>query len=141
MNKPRVVLDTNVVVSAALKPGGLEAEIVDFIAARELTLFVSRAVLREYATVLGRPKFSSIDPKRVRLFVNLLRAEATLVVPTHRVAVSPDETDNRFLECAEAAQAAYLITGNKRHFPDHWQETRIVNAREFLHRGSLPRAA
>jgi predicted nucleic acid-binding protein len=56
------------------------------------------------------------------------------VTPTRRVSVSPDEPDNRFLECADAAQSDYLITGNKRHFPKQWKTTSIVNAREFLSR-------
>ncbi|MBV9037914.1 MAG: hypothetical protein JO182_25715 [Acidobacteriaceae bacterium] len=46
--------------------------------------------------------------------------------------MSPHEADNRFLECVEAAQADFLITGNKRHFPAEWEGTRIVNAREFF---------
>jgi putative PIN family toxin of toxin-antitoxin system len=140
MNKPRVVLDTNIVVSAAIKRGGLEDQIVDFVAARELNLYLSRAVLREYETVLARPKFSGIDPIRIRRLLKTLTSEATMVAPARRIRESPDEADNRFLECAEAAEADYFITGNKRHFPKIWKSTRVVNASEFLRRGSGPRA-
>jgi putative PIN family toxin of toxin-antitoxin system len=140
MNKLRVVLDTNVVVSAVLKLGSLEAQIVDLVARRELRLYVSRAIQEEYDEVLARPKFTSIDPKRVSLFLGLLKAEATVVAPPHRITESPDESDNRFLECAESAEADYLITGNKRHFPERWKSTRIVNAREFLRRRSVTSA-
>jgi len=55
-----------------------------------------------------------------------------LVHPVHTVTASPDESDNRFLECAETIDAEFLITGNKRHFPKAWKGTKIVNAREFL---------
>lgn len=55
-----------------------------------------------------------------------------IVHPSVRITASPDLTDNRFLECVEAAGADYLITGNKRHFPSQWKNTRVVNAREFL---------
>jgi predicted nucleic acid-binding protein len=48
------------------------------------------------------------------------------------LSVSPDEADNRFLECAGEAQADYLVTGNKRHFPKRWKSTQVVNARELL---------
>ncbi len=41
------------------------------------------------------------------------------------------EPDNRFLECAQASRADYLITGNKKHFPSQWQFTRIVNAGNY----------
>ena len=51
MNRPRVVLDTNVVVSAAIKPGGLESQIVELVIARELALIVSAAVIAEYELV------------------------------------------------------------------------------------------
>ena len=49
---------------------------------------------------------------------------------THRI--STHEPDNRFLECAEAAAADFLVTGNTRHFPKSWKTTKIVNARQFL---------
>jgi uncharacterized protein len=39
---------------------------------------------------------------------------------------------NRFLECAEAASADCLFTGNKRNFPKRWKTTVVVNARELL---------
>jgi predicted nucleic acid-binding protein len=48
------------------------------------------------------------------------------------VTACRDEPDNRFLECAEAAGAEFLVTGNKRHFPQRWKTTRVANAREVL---------
>ena len=133
MNRPRVVLDTNVVISAGLKPSGLEEKIVELVAAREIALYVSPAILMEYEMVFARPKFGRIDPARISQLLATLATEATTVAPTHSVAESPHEPDNRFLECAEAAKAHYLVTGNKRHFPARWKSTHIVNAREFLH--------
>jgi predicted nucleic acid-binding protein len=55
-----------------------------------------------------------------------------MIAPATTLAVSPDETDNRFLECAEAAGADFLVTGNRRHFPNVWKTTRIVSARELV---------
>ena len=138
MSKPRVVLDTNVVVSAAIRPGGLDEEVVELVAAHAIALYASEAVHTEYEVVLARPKFRSIHPDRLRRFLALLKTEAILVAPDNRVTESADESDNRLLECAEAAQADYLITGNKRHFPERWKSTRIVNAREYLRGGSTP---
>ena len=54
------------------------------------------------------------------------------VEPIERIGVATDEDDNRFLECATAAQAVYLITGNLRHYPRVCAAVTIVNAREFL---------
>jgi uncharacterized protein len=137
MNRPRVVIDTNVVVSAAVKRDGLEQRIIELVATRDVIFCASAAVFAEYETVLARPKFGHIERGRISRLLTTLKAEATMVTPDHRVDVSPDEPDNRLLECAEAAGADYLVTGNKRHFPKRWKSTRIVNAREYLRRGSL----
>jgi uncharacterized protein len=132
MNPPAVVLDKNTVVSAALKPEGLEAQVVVLVVMRQLTMCASAAVMEEYFNVLSRPKFGRIDPRRIVKLLNLLQSEAKAVAPVRRCSACPHEPDNRFLECAEAASADFLVTGNKRHFPDRWRSTRIVNAREFL---------
>jgi predicted nucleic acid-binding protein len=46
--------------------------------------------------------------------------------------VCPDPDDDVFLECAEAAHADYLITGNLKHFPQYWRNTKVINFRELL---------
>jgi putative PIN family toxin of toxin-antitoxin system len=132
MKRRRIVLDTNVVVSAAIKPGGPEEFIVELVAAHELALYASTAVIAEYETVFARPKFAHIDPTRIARLLELLKDEAVLVIPRELVTESRDEPDNRFLECAETAGAEYLITGNKRDFPERWKSTRVMNARELL---------
>jgi uncharacterized protein len=132
MNALRVVIDTNIVISAALKPGGLESQIIELVIAREITLCASTAVFAEYESVLGRPKFARVDPTHIARLLKLLKSEATMVEPRESVTESMDESDNRFLECAETANADYLVTGNARHFPKRWKITKILNAREFL---------
>jgi len=129
----KVVYDTNVVVSAALKPGSLPAALVALAMARKVRLVLSRALLDEYTDVLTRPKFA-LDPAAVAVFLRDLRKAATSVRPSRRVARAPDESDNRFLECAAAARADYLVTGNKRHFPfPECAGTKIVSPAEFAH--------
>jgi len=54
------------------------------------------------------------------------------VIPRAKLTVSPDESDNRFLECAEAARADYLVTGNTKHFPARYKTTAVVTGRHFL---------
>jgi uncharacterized protein len=128
----RVVFDTNVVVSAAWKRGGAEAHALDLVLARKLQLFVSAAILSEYNEVLRRPKFSRLTVDVIDGVMDLIRRHAVIITPPMRLAVSPDEADNRFLECAESAKADYLVTGNKRHFPQGWKNTAIINTRELL---------
>jgi len=59
-----------------------------------------------------------------------MRSRTVNLIMTKSAATDPD--DNCFLECAEAAGADYLITGNKRHFLARWKNSKIVNTREFL---------
>jgi predicted nucleic acid-binding protein len=87
--------------------------------------------LEEYQDVLAREKFG-IEPALVEAALRLIKQTAGMVQSRGAVAASPDPDDNKFLECAEAAGADYLVTGNKKHFPSHWKKTKVVNAREFI---------
>jgi putative PIN family toxin of toxin-antitoxin system len=127
----RVVLDTNVLVSALLTQDGTEAAVLSRIIEGKLMWCVSEVVLAEYAAVLKRPKFKNIDPTKIDMALAAAHTGEMSII-TGKVTRSPDDADNRFLECAEAARADFLITGNKRHFPQRWKATEIVNAREFL---------
>ena len=46
--------------------------------------------------------------------------------------MTKDPDDNKFLECADAAHADYLVTGNQRHFPRFWKKTKVITSREFI---------
>ena len=125
------MLDTNVLVSACWKSDGLEAQVVQMAIAGEVTACISEELLAEYRDVLARKKLAPVAERAMALLNALERA--ALSVQTHtRVTASLDDDDNRFLECAEAANAEYLITGNLRHYPPKWKQTEIVNARGFL---------
>ena len=129
----RVVLDTNVLVSANLSDEGLEALVVSLALNQKIQLHVSEPILLEYERVLRYPRLR-FEAKEVAWFLARLRSSSVLVMPTHTLSASPDEADNRFLECAEAARADFLVTGNKKHFPKRWKTTEVVNTRELLGR-------
>jgi len=131
MRTIRVVLDTNIVVSAHLKGEGYERHALDLALAGRLQLAVFEEILAEYAGVLSRPKFA-IAPRQLAKSLHLIRASARIVHPHHQLTITRDLADNRFLECAEASRADYLVTGNKRHFPKVWRQTQVVNARELI---------
>jgi putative PIN family toxin of toxin-antitoxin system len=126
-----VVIDTNILVSALISPSGKEAHIASLVVQQTLLAAVSESILAEYEAVLTRSKFN-FNPAKVTRILYPLRSYSLMVKPTHRLTVSPDDSDNRFLECAEAASADFLITGNKRHFPDNHRVTTVLTAREFL---------
>jgi len=125
------VLDTNILISACMKAGGLEARVIEMAVAGAIELCVTKEVMGEYVDVLNRRKFVTWRETGSQLLESLGRV-ATFVHPKNRVQVAKDPDDNRFLECAEAGGADYLITGNLRHYPVEWAGAKIVNARAFF---------
>ena len=114
----RVVLDANVVVSAVVSRRGPPHHIIAAWKAETFELLVSDAILDEVGRVLRYPhvaKLHGLTEAELVDFVALLREESRLVTPVERLGVSPDESDNRYLECAIAGGADYLVTGDKRH--------------------------
>jgi predicted nucleic acid-binding protein len=55
-----------------------------------------------------------------------------MVNPAKTPSVASDPDDNIFIECADAARADYLITGNQKHYPVFWKSTKIITSREFI---------
>jgi putative PIN family toxin of toxin-antitoxin system len=128
----RVVIDTNVVVSANLVDEGPSARIFDLAVNRKLIeMCVSPAVLAEYEKVLRRPRFQFTAAK-IDDTLKLIHAVARLVHPTKTLKISKDESDNRFYECAEEAKANYLVTGNTADFQHPHGSTKIMTPREFV---------
>jgi len=89
-------------------------------------------ILTEYRDVLIRPRFRfSIDD--VDALLGLLRNRGTLHDPVPAVRSSPDPDDDKFIACAFESKADFLVTGNKRHFPQSQVEgVKVVNAGELL---------
>ena len=127
----KVVLDTNIVVSANLSFAGLEALVLRLALSRSIQMYTSAAILTEYENVLRRPKFK-FPKQQLETVLQLIGQAGIRLADLPTVAASKDETDNRFLECAEAASAGFLITGNIKHFPATWKNTQIVTSKQLL---------
>lgn len=127
----RLVIDTNVLVSAALKPEGLQRTALVLAVTKPARFYVSRPILEEYADVLSRPELDIRKGVRQQL-LQLVRNHSYIVRPSRRLEVAGDPDDNMFLECADTARADYLITGNQRHFPKFWKKTKVITTREFI---------
>ncbi|MCL2024919.1 MAG: putative toxin-antitoxin system toxin component, PIN family [Coriobacteriia bacterium] len=123
----RVVLDTNVVVSALWSPDGKPADILAMIPAEIIQPFVNHTILAEYRCVLMRPRlrFSGTITRQI---LALFDDHAIMMTAPPSAIEMPDPDDRVFYDVACAADA-WLITGNKRHFP---QEDHIVSPAEFL---------
>jgi putative PIN family toxin of toxin-antitoxin system len=127
----RLVIDTNVLVSAAMKPDGLQRTTLVLAVTKPARLYVSRPILEEHRNVLARPALRIRKGLRQRV-LQLIASRSYLVTPTRRLEVTRDDADNMFLECADASGADYLVTGNQRHFPRFWKKTTIISSREFI---------
>ena len=127
----RLVLDTNIVISAALMPDGLQRTILLLALTKPARLYVSAPVLSEYRDVLSRPELK-IRRSLQRQLLDLIGNRARLVAPARSLQVTSHPDDNIFVECADASRSDYLVTGNPRHFPKFWKTTKVITSREFL---------
>jgi uncharacterized protein len=127
----RLVIDTNILVSAALKPEGLQRTVILLAITKPARLYVSEAILDEYREVLARPELQTRKGLRQQL-LQLIKDNSHVVTATRLHPVTKDPDDNKFLECADAARADYLVTGNQRHFPKFWKKTKAITPREFI---------
>ena len=110
----RVVLDTNVLLSAFAFPDSKPDHVLQRVRRGEVELFLSSFILAELERIL-RDKFR-LTKRQTNERVTVIRRMATLVEPTERNAlVVAKDDDNRILECAVAARADYLVTGDKEH--------------------------
>jgi uncharacterized protein len=127
----RLVIDTNVLISAALKPEGLQRTSLILAVTKPALFYVSHPIFKEYADVLSRPELAIRKGIRQQL-LQLVKNHSHIVTPSRRLEVCTDPDDNVFIEGADAARADYLITGNQKHFPRFWMKTKIITTREFI---------
>ena len=123
-----VVLDTNVLVSAAWSPGRNASLILNAVFARKFTACYDSRILAEYHRVLHYPKFQ-FTPWEISAILEPLVKDGISVVaePVPGVSFARDETDRKFYEVAKTC-GAVLITGNLAHFP---QEPGIFSPADF----------
>jgi putative PIN family toxin of toxin-antitoxin system len=128
---PRVVLDSNVIVSG-LGWSGPPARIVDTALDGRLVLLTSEPLLAELRRVLAYPKLAKVIDEVERL-ADLVAASSEVVRTTSVLAVVDDESDNRVLEAAIDGAADYIVSGD-----DHllglkfFQGIPILAPREFI---------
>lgn len=127
----KVVLDTNVIVSALLQTLGPSSRILLLALDRSIQMCVSGEIYAEYEEVIRRPRFRMSD-YTIESFLRSVREHGLWVRPTARIQACADPDDDIFLECAQSAAAAYLITGNTKDFPPAWPPTEIVTPRYFV---------
>jgi putative PIN family toxin of toxin-antitoxin system len=127
----RVVLDTNIFISAVL--GGKLGVIIDEWKAGKFKLIVTDSIAHEYLDVINRPKFRIPKDEIVAATDYLLRI-AEFVTPEEEILVIvADPTDNKFLEAALAGKVNYIVSGDN-HLLDigSFRDIPIIPARKFI---------
>ena len=130
----RVVLDTNVYISAVLF-GGKPERIRLLAKEGEIEVLVSEAVLFEISEILRR-KFGWTSSK-ISLLIDDIRLYVTLIIPGRRISrIKEDDTDNRILECAVEGEAYYIVSRDKRHLLPlkEYRGIKILSPRGLLER-------
>ncbi|MGB9792843.1 MAG: putative toxin-antitoxin system toxin component, PIN family [Thermacetogeniaceae bacterium] len=113
----KVVLDTNVLVSALLTPFGPAARVLDAVLTGKLSLVLDDRILHEYEDVLSRERFGFAQ-EDVKALLEFLRSEGVEVVAAPLKIELPDPDDLMFVEVAVSGGADAIVTGNKKHFPE-----------------------
>ena len=128
----RVVLDTNVLISAILF-GGKPRQILEKAIRGEIRLCISEPILEELKGVLQRSKFD-YSPEMIQVILTELTGIADFVNPSKTIdVVLEDPEDNRILECAVEAEANYIITGDFHLLKlSRYRNIEVVNAVAFL---------
>ena len=129
----RAVLDTNTIISALLFCG-IASRLVAVWQSGSFRSLLSREILDEYVRVMAYPKFKlsgaeirALIEEEILPFVDTIRVRRRLRPPVS------DQDDHKFLECAVAGRAEYLVTGDKElRALGTYRGITILNAAEFL---------
>lgn len=124
----RIVIDTNVIVSALMNREGVPARILSSILEGKLCILFDDRIIKEYFDVLLKEKFG-FNLKIIYEMIEQFKLTGEYVNALLSNIKFTDETDKKFYEVYKSGQAQYLITGNVKHFP---KEAGIVTPRDFL---------
>ena len=130
----RVVLDTNILISALISSAGNPAIIYSAWEDGKFTLLTCAEHLNELRATLQKPRVADlIKPYNAGRLVNQIKRLAEDVGPLPRVKRSPDPNDDFLLAMSEAGKAGYLVTGDKSGLLslNRHKTTRIISATEF----------
>ncbi len=128
-----VVLDTNVLISAIGWEGN-PRKVLALCIEGELNLIQTQETLKELERVLQRPRFNFISVEKTQELLGYLARISVKVTPKKNAEViKEDPEDNKFLDCAVAGKADYIVSGD-RHLLElnEYEGVKIVTALELL---------
>jgi uncharacterized protein len=129
----KIVLDTNVLISAVGWPDSNARKILELILDRKYTLILSSQIIDEYTRVLKRKKLGFVKNDIDKFILLLLNIGETYEPSIKIDIVKDDPHDNKFIECAYTANAQYIISGDKHLLSvGSYKKIRIINPKDFL---------
>lgn len=124
------VIDTNVIVSALLTRNAESSmvKVIEALLCGKIVPLYNEEIIREYIDVLNHPKFR-FSPSLVQRFIEAWTELGVNALHIHSNEYFPDTSDAVFYEITLSKRGAYLVTGNKKHFP---QSPIVVSPAEML---------
>ena len=131
--RARVVIDTNILVSAMLSSRSVSGQTVRW-AAQTYILLASEATMAEAEDVLQRPKFDALVSRAARAEFLVRYREAVKFIPiVSRIKICRDARDDKFLDLAIDGNAGMIVTGDDDLLVlNPFRGVRIVTPRQFL---------
>ena len=132
MKIPKAVVDTNVFVSAAFLKG-MSSILMEKWKEDKFVLVFSPEIFDEYFEIIARPKFNQ-EEKDIRELADLLIEKGVAIEPQIALnIIKEDPDDNKFLECAVAGEADFIISGDRHLLSlQEYKGTRIVKIAQFI---------
>jgi putative PIN family toxin of toxin-antitoxin system len=131
----RIVVDTNVLVSAMMSGSGAPYFVLQLVLQGAVTLLADSRIFAEYDEVTARPRFD-FDQRERRTLLDVLSNIAEPVIASPLRLSLPDPDDRIFVEVAVAGGADAIVTGNTRHFvPKRGElDVPVLTPRQFVDR-------
>jgi putative PIN family toxin of toxin-antitoxin system len=133
----KIVLDTNILVSALINPHGSPAQIIDYVFENRIRLFISPSIVAELGRVLSYPKLikrHGLGKEKLKEFISDLLSIMLLIQGEETIKViTKDPSDNKYLSCALNAKADFIISGDVHLLKlGEYRGIQIVTAAQFL---------
>lgn len=131
--KLRIILDTNVLISAIFFETGNEANILDEAVKGRVTLLSSLDALQELRETLAAPKFKLTPLEISNIFQLIVSISEIVLAPPSAEVKCRDPDDQKFLDCAKRGDADFLVTGDRDLLEiKNLGRTKIITARELI---------
>ena len=132
----KIVIDTNVLVSASLRKG-YSFRVIDAVATdvKSFQVCLSEQVLTEYYNLIFYERISNKYPlfiKNMSVNIQKLERAGTMFFPRRHFKLLKDVSDDKFLDLSFEAKAEYLVSGNKNDFSiTEFEQTKIISPKKF----------